>query len=127
MVDAKKVFIIDDDQVILTSLIKLLNNSGFQAGGITDPSIALATIKSFKPDVILLDLLMPKIGGFEVCDSLNKDIFARSIPVIVVSALGNIGDIKEAYKLGVDGYVTKPYEFSELLEVINKTLINKEK
>jgi two-component system sensor histidine kinase/response regulator len=69
---------------------------------------------------------MPAIGGLEVCEMLNNDKDTNGIPVIIISALTKEEDIKKAYRLGVVGYKTKPYDFSELLKEINKTIAFKE-
>lgn len=123
----KRVFIIEDDPDSFTSLKKLLLIYGFEVDGVTAVKDDLVrVIKSFSPHIILLDLLMPRIGGIEVCQMLNADEQTQGIPIIVVSALNSDADIKKAYSLGVEDYVTKPYEISELLEKINKYIAYKE-
>ena len=122
----KKVFIADDDEAALISLKKLLNLSGFEVEGISKPKEAITVIKSFKPDIILLDLLMPGLGGLEICEMLNEDKQTQGIPIIAVSALGGYTDIQKAYKSGVVGYFTKPYDYEKLVEEMNKILAYKE-
>lgn len=118
----KKIFLCDDEEDVLTSLKKLLELSGFQVMATTNPHEAVDAIKAFQPDVILLDLLMPGMGGFEVCETLNRDEATKGIPIIVISVLSDYMDIKRAYKLGVTGYFTKPYDFKDVLKEINKTI-----
>jgi len=115
-----KVFIVEDDKTALLSLRKLLEASGFETESTFESKEALMKIKLFKPDIILLDLLMPEIGGLEICEILNKDNSTRGIPVIVISALKNPADIKKSYELGVVGYFTKPYDYPELEKKIRK-------
>lgn len=123
----RRVFIIEDDPDSFTSLKKLLLVYGFEVDGVTAVKDDLIrVIKSFSPHIILLDLLMPRIGGIEVCQMLNADEQTQGIPIIVVSALGSDADIKKAYSLGVEDYITKPYEISELVEKINKYIAYKE-
>lgn len=123
----RRVFIIEDDPDSFTSLKKLLLIYGFEVDGVTAVKDDLIrVIKSFSPHIILLDLLMPRIGGIEVCQMLNADEQTQGIPIIVVSALGSDTDIKKAYSLGVEDYITKPYEISELVEKINKYIAYKE-
>lgn len=123
----KRVLIIDDDTVALNSLKELLALSGYAVETIQDTKgDIMRRIKAFSPHIILLDLLMPHLGGFEVCELLNKDNETQGIPVIIVSALLKDADIKRAYRLGVIGYVTKPYDFSKMLQEINKALASKE-
>lgn len=124
---AKRVFIADDDQAILASLKKMLELSGFQVETGLQAREIIPKVKLFKPHLILLDLLMPHLGGFEICEMLNSDQETQGIPVIIVSSLAGYTDIKKAYKLGVIGYVNKPYDFKKLLEEINKAIDYKNK
>lgn len=126
MATGKKIFIADDDEVVLTSLKKLLVLSGFEVDTTRNPKDVIQKVKSFKPSIILLDLLMPALGGLEICEMLNSDKETQGIPVIIISALGGYTDIKKAYHLGVVGYFTKPYEFPQLLQAIHKTIASKE-
>ncbi len=127
MAEKKRILIADDDAVVLTSLKKLLVISGFEVNVATSARDILSIVKSFKPQLILLDLLMPDLGGLEICDILNKDSQTQGIPIIILSAVGNYTDIRKAYKLGVIGYITKPYEFPQLLKEIRKAIDSKEK
>jgi len=122
----KKIFIADDEEVILQSLGDLLRLSGFEVETTRYAKEAVPMIKLFKPDVILLDLLMPNLGGLEICEMLNNDAATRGIPVIIISALAGYTDIKRAYKLGVVGYFAKPYDFQALLKEIEKVIAEKE-
>jgi len=125
MPENKKIFICDDDEEALTSLRKLLELSGFEVKTTKKPREVMVMIKAFRPDVILLDLLMPDIGGLEVCEILNQDEETQNIPIIVISVLAGQIDIKKAYKLGVLGYFTKPYDFNDVLREINKAIFSK--
>ncbi|MDD5097770.1 MAG: response regulator, partial [Candidatus Omnitrophica bacterium] len=80
----------------------------------------------FKPDLILLDLLMPDLGGFEICEILNKNLETREIPIIIISGFGNLADIKKAYALGAVGYFVKPFSLNDLFSKVIKTINNKE-
>ena len=122
----KKILIIDDDKAALESLEKLLILSGFEVGIVQDPKEAIPKIKAYSPELILLDLRMPHLGGLEICEILNDDKQTQGIPIIVVSALDKEADIKKAYRLGVVGYVVKPYDFQKLLQEINKAIAYKE-
>lgn len=126
MAKIKKIFIADDDEIALTSLKKLLVLSGFEVEAIATAKDVVSKIKFFCPDLILLDLLMPNIGGLEICEMLNDDELTRGIPIIVVSGLSAAADLKNAYRLGVINYFTKPYDFNKLLLEINKAISYKE-
>lgn len=126
MSDKKRIIIVDDDKAVLESLEKLLVLSGFEALSTCDPRDAVSKIKAFKPNIILLDLLMPHLGGLEICEILNADKDTQGIPIIVLSALDKEADIKKAYYLGVVDYITKPYDFQDLLRKINKAVFYKD-
>lgn len=126
MTEKKRIFIVDDDKIALTSLEKLLALSGFEVKTSQSPKDVIALIKAFAPHLIILDLVMPGLGGLEVCQMLNADESTRGIPIIVVSALGKFADIKKAYAFGVINYFVKPYDFKEVLREINKALSYKE-
>lgn len=126
MDEKKRIFVADDDKAVLESLKKLLELSGFNVEATGNPKEILSRIKFFKPDLILLDLLMPQLGGLEICQILNSDKETQGIPIIVISALAGQADIKKAYHLGVVNYITKPYDFQMLLKEINKVLSYKE-
>ena len=124
----KKILIIDDEKDFAYFLKKNLNAAGgFAAEAFNDAKNIVERVKIFGPDLILLDLMMPDTGGFEVCEMLNADKDTTNIPIVIISALGGYTDIKRAYKLGVIGYLTKPFDFNQLLGEIQTALSHKEK
>jgi len=126
MQEKKRIFIADDEEMILDMLSKLLKLSGFEVAVTQDSREAVSIIKSFKPHLIILDLLMPHLGGIDLCEMLNGDKETAGIPIIIISALSGYADVKRAYKLGVTGYIQKPFDFQKLLQEINKNIAYKE-
>jgi len=120
---AKKVLIIDDEENF-TKIVKMnLEDTGkFEVMVLSSARDMLKTLRNFKPDVILLDLLMPGIGGIEACDMLNDDSIGQQVPVIILSALDKPADKLKAYKKGVVDYLVKPLESDELILRIEKVL-----
>lgn len=119
----KKVLIIDDEESFCCVVKDFLDDIGrFEVRTLTDPRQTLHIIKEFEPDIILLDLRMPHMGGFEVCQLLNDDEKARHVPIIITTALTDEGDVKEAFRLGVSAYLTKPIELKKLLGEIDDIL-----
>ncbi len=113
---AKKVFVIDDEVEFCNMLKGYLEGTGkFEVGVLSDPRKTLESVKSFKPDIIILDLRMPHVGGFEICQLLNNDEEAKHVPLIVVTGFTDEGDIKRAFNLGASGYIAKPVSLQELL------------
>ncbi len=121
--DKNKVLAIDDDPKILrmiktilsaeTDLEVLTANSGFQAG---------LTISLYMPDIILLDMLMPDIDGFEVCRRLKSDERTKDIPIIAVTVLKDSKEIKRMQLAGITDYISKPFKAQDLLAKIKEHL-----
>jgi len=120
----KRILVVDDQEEILLLLNDYLSNSGFEVTLCKETKNALSLIKSFKPDLILLDLLMPDLNGFEICEILNNDTETCGIPIIIISGFGDLVDVKKAYKLGVVGYFVKPFTLTDLSKKINKVITN---
>ena len=119
----KRVLIIDDEEDLCElAKIYLENKSAFEVETLTDARETIRVVKAFRPDVIILDLRMPHIGGFEICELLNNDDETKSVPIIVTTALSDTADIKKAYKLGASGYIVKPLDFPQLVEEIGRVL-----
>jgi len=122
----KRVLAADDQEEVLSLLNDYLTKADFEVMLCRESKYVLPKIKSFKPDLILLDLLMPDLGGFEICKILNNDPETRGIPIIIITGFGDLDDVKKAYKLGVVGYFVKPFVLNDLSKEINKAITNKE-
>jgi DNA-binding response OmpR family regulator len=122
----KRIFIADDQEDILSLLKDFLTNHDLEVMVLKEPKNILDAVISFKPDLILLDLLMPNLDGFEVCEILNKNSQTREIPIIIISGFGNLAEVKKAYSLGAVGYFVKPFSLNDLFTKIIKTIDNKE-
>jgi DNA-binding response OmpR family regulator len=123
----KRVFIADDQPEVLSLLKDFLTTNNFEVMTCRESRNVLRLIRSFKPQLILLDLLMPDLGGFEVCEILNSEPETNGIPVIVISGLSDPLDVKKAYKLGVVDYLVKPFSLEGMLKKVNQAIANKEK
>ena len=126
MADKKKIFAADDDEQVLATLEESLASNGFEVKVMSNAEKIMPMVKSFQSDLILLDLRMPHLGGFEICEMLNKNTETQSIPIIIVSGLGGLPDIKHAYKLGVVNYYTKSSDIKELIKKINQAIAYKQ-
>ena len=109
------VLAVDDDPVNLGILTEYLQRSGFRVIVARDGESALEKVRHGKPDVILLDLLMPKMDGFETCRRLKADETSRDIPVIFLTAMTGMADKVEAFWTGGVDYITKPFHQIEVL------------
>ena len=122
----KKILIVDDEKINLDFFEVMLSKLGFIVEEANDGVEALEKVKKFFPDLIILDNVMPKMSGWEVTKNLKNDPKYRGIPIIMFSALNDVKDKVAGFELGVDDYITKPFNFSEVLARINATLRNRE-
>ncbi len=121
--DKKKVLIIDDEKAFCElAKINLEATGEFIVQTVSDSRQAVAAVRSFVPNMILLDLIMPHIGGMEVLEMLNTDDIGSRIPVVILSALEKDTDKLRAYKLGVVGYLVKPAQTADIIQAIHKAL-----
>ena len=125
-VDQKKILIIDDELITLDFFEVMLSKLGFSVEKARDGVEGLEKIKRFCPDVILLDNIMPRMSGWELTKTLKKDPRFKDIPLIMFSALDDVKDKVEGFELGVDDYITKPFNFSEVLARIRAVLRNRQ-
>jgi DNA-binding response OmpR family regulator len=122
----KKILIADDETINLEFFEVMLSKLGFEVEKAADGVEALEKVKLFHPDLILLDNIMPQMSGWELTKILKSDSKYREIPIIMLSALDDVKDKVEGYELGVDDYITKPFNFSEVLARIRAVLRNRE-
>lgn len=108
------VLIIDDMPENLTLLAEMLKHEGYKVRSATKGSTALRGAQAAPPDVILLDINMPEMNGYEVCEQLKASDRTRSIPVIFISALGDVLDKVKAFQVGGVDYITKPFQLEEV-------------
>jgi DNA-binding response OmpR family regulator len=119
---ARKVLIADDEQNIVISLEFLLKREGFEVLVAADGEAALQMIAEHHPDLVLLDVMMPKRNGYEVCQRMRERPDWRGIKIIMLSAKGRDVEVSKGVSLGADLYVTKPFSNAELVAQINALL-----
>ncbi|WP_333235324.1 response regulator [Microcoleus sp. S36bC1] len=122
------ILIVDDLIENLHFLTKVLNKQGYKVRSVTNGKMALRTIHHNTPDVILLDIKMPEMDGYEVCEALKADENTSEVPVIFLSALDEVLDKVKAFKVGGVDYITKPFQAEEVIARIQTQLtIQKQK
>lgn len=118
--------IVEDDEVLLRALYLLFHKSKYTIASATDGATAVQMAQRLKPDLILLDLLLPKMNGFEVLRIIKADPATKDTPVVVLSNLGDVSDIEKAKTLGATDYFIKANTDLAVLESkINKLLESK--
>ena len=124
MAEEKKVVVCIEDEPEMIALVKLiLGRKGFELVGAVGGREGLDTVRKLKPDLVLLDLMMPDMGGWEVYQQMKADPELKDTPVIVVTAKAqSIDKVLGIHIAKVDDYVTKPFGPQELLQSVNKVL-----
>ena len=121
-----KIMIIDDEESFALLLkMRLEASADYEVMAVSEAKDLINRIHVFKPDVILLDLLMPGIGGLDACDMLNNDAVGSTIPIIVVSGLNKSEDKIKAFRFGITDYFVKPVDDAKLIEAIEKAIKSK--
>lgn len=111
----KKILIVDDEPNIVISLEFLMKKEGFEVAVAIDGEEALAKVDSFRPDLVLLDVMMPKKSGFEVCEALRADPEKAGLLVVMLTAKGRETEVAKGLAIGADAYVTKPFSTKDLV------------
>ncbi len=122
MPDTSRILIVDDNQANCELLDAYLAEVDCEIDFAYDGQEALEKVNAFNPDLILLDVMMPKLNGFEVCEKLKSDADKRSIMILMVTALNELGDIERAVKAGTNDFVSKPVTKLELLKRVENML-----
>jgi len=119
---AKKVLIADDEQNIVISLEFLLKREGFEVIVAGDGEAALQMIAEHRPDLVLLDVMMPKRNGYEVCQQIRANSALKGVKVIMLTAKGREIEVAKGMALGADAYVTKPFSTKDLVAEAKRVL-----
>jgi DNA-binding response OmpR family regulator len=119
---AKRILIADDEPNIVASLEFLMEQAGYEVKAVADGNDALAAVASFRPDLVLLDVMMPGRSGYEVCEKLKGDAATRGVKVVMLSAKGRDVEVAKGLDLGADAYVTKPFSTRELAAKVRELL-----
>jgi DNA-binding response OmpR family regulator len=117
-----KIMVVDDEADVIDMLVINLRAAGFQVVAVEDGATALAKARSELPSLIVLDLMLPRMPGLEICKVLKSDLATRHIPVIMLTAKAEEVDKIVGLELGADDYVTKPFSPRELILRINRSL-----
>jgi len=118
--DAPRVLVVDDDAVIRQLVVVNLELEGFEVHTAVDGADCLEQVREIAPQVITLDIMMPKIDGWDVAARLREDPATADIKVIMLTARAQEADVKRGARAGVDYYLTKPFDPDELVGVVRR-------
>lgn len=122
MAEAKRVLIVDDEPNIVTSLEFLMKRAGFAVSTANTGRGALASLEATPPDLVILDVMMPDLDGYEICRQVRAEPAWRDTKIVMLTARGRDAERERGLAVGADAYVTKPFSTRELVEQV-KTML----
>lgn len=118
----KRILLADDEEDIKTVVTMFLESQGYEVVTAFDGLDTLEKVRSEKPDLILLDIMMPVLDGYEVCKQLKEDEQTADIPIVILSAAAHAESVQRGLKAGAQDYIIKPFEPEKLREKIEQIL-----
>ncbi|MDY0212505.1 MAG: response regulator [Desulfuromonadaceae bacterium] len=119
----KTILVVEDEESLLKLETILLTSRGFEVIGATNGKIALEILEKEKVDLVLLDIMLPEIDGFEVCRRIKSNPETKKLPVIMLTAKKSQEDLARGNEVGADWYVTKPFKSAKVIEIIERLLL----
>jgi DNA-binding response OmpR family regulator len=119
---AKRILIADDEPNIVVSLEFLMKQRGYDIRVVSNGAEALEAVGEFRPDLILLDVMMPRVSGYDVCQKVRENPEWQGIKIIMLSAKGRDVEVTKGIAIGADAYVTKPFSTRELIAKVGEML-----
>ena len=123
---SKTILIVDDEAYIVTSLEYVMQSAGFEVAVAYDGEEALEKVAETAPALVILDLMMPKLDGFEVCQKIRENPLWKDIRIIILTAKGRDTERKKGMSLGADDYMTKPFSTRDILDRVKELLAESE-
>ncbi len=118
----KSILIVDDETNIVISLEYVMKNAGFNVAVAYDGEEALEKVKENVPDLVILDVMMPKLDGFEVCKKIRENPAWKSVSIVMLTAKGRDSEREKGLSFGADDYLTKPFSTRDILQRVKEIL-----
>ncbi len=119
---SQSILVVDDEAYIVTSLEYVMKSAGFEVGVAYDGEEALAKVAEMVPDLVILDVMMPKLDGFEVCEKIRANPLWKSVRIVMLTAKGRDTERSRGLALGADDYLSKPFSTRAILQRIKELL-----
>ena len=117
---ARRVLVVEDEDNIATALEYLMVREGYAHDRIATGARALDHIRETRPDLVLLDVMLPDISGYEICESMRRDPALSGIKILMMTARGSASDRQKALTMGADGFVAKPFDLATLRRELHR-------
>lgn len=117
-----RILVVEDEESLLKLESILLSSKGYTVTGVMDGRSALEEVKANRPDLVILDIMLPEIDGFEVCRRIKEDPDTSHIPVLILTAKKNSQDMERGRQVGCDVYMTKPFKSAKVLDMVQELL-----
>jgi len=115
-----RVLITEDEPNIVESLTFILQRAGYEVTSVADGEAAVRRLRSDPPDIMILDVMLPRLNGFEVLKLVKTDQMLKSLPVIILTAKGQAHDRQLAEQIGADAFITKPFSNRDIIDQIGR-------
>ena len=120
--NSKKILVVDDEPHVIRTLTFVLKKEGYDVSSAEDGEVAISKVRELKPNLMFLDVMMPKKNGYEVCQELKGDESFNDIHIVMLSAKGQEADREKALSLGADEFMTKPFSPVGIVEKVRTLL-----
>jgi DNA-binding response OmpR family regulator len=120
-----RILIVDDEPNIVLAMELLMKKEGYEVHTVSDGERAVQAAKELRPDLILLDIMMPKMDGYEVCQSIRSDALLKDVSIIMLTAKGREVEREKGMALGADLYITKPFSTRQVVMKVREILTAK--
>jgi twitching motility two-component system response regulator PilG len=117
-----RILVVEDEESLLKLESILLSSKGYNVTGVMDGKSALEEVMARRPDLVILDIMLPEIDGFEVCRRIRENPATSTIPVVMLTAKKNSQDVARGTEVGANAYLTKPFKSAKVIEVIEELL-----
>ena len=118
----RRVLVVEDEDNIALALDFLLTREGYEHDRVADGAVALQRIRDMRPDLVLLDVMLPGASGYEICQGVRQDAGLADVKILMMTARGSAIERRKGLAIGADGFITKPFELRELREEVRRLL-----
>jgi DNA-binding response OmpR family regulator len=116
------VLIIEDDDNIATALEYIISREGLDQDRVANGADAMGRIRALKPDLVLLDVMLPEVSGYEICQTVRRDKSLGGVKILMMTARGSAVERRKGMAMGADGFISKPFELKELRDEVRRLL-----